>query len=86
MNDGDCPSTHPVRLISIFYEFIWETAPFANRWYGNSQPFVLSNGDPTGYGFHGDFVNGWDVPTLQAAVDACNDSSGYAGPLSPRLG
>lgn len=33
-------------------------------------------GDPTGYGFHGDFVNGWDVPTLQRAVNECNDDSG----------
>jgi hypothetical protein len=33
-------------------------------------------GDNTGYGFHGDFVNGWDVPTLQKAVTTCTDSSG----------
>lgn len=33
-------------------------------------------GDPTGYGFHGDFLNGWDVPTLQRAVNECTDDSG----------
>jgi len=66
---------------------------FADDWYGNSQPFVFSNGDPTGYGFHGDFVsrlclpsmqhlltgfqvNGWDIGTLQSAVDNCKAASG----------
>ena len=24
-----------------------------------------------GYGFHGDFLNGWDVDTLQAGIDQC---------------
>lgn len=33
-------------------------------------------GDTTGYGFHGDFVNGWDVTALQQAVDTCTDDSG----------
>jgi hypothetical protein len=26
-------------------------------WYGANHPFVFSNGDPTGYSFHGDFVS-----------------------------
>lgn len=56
-NDGSCPESHPVHLVSIFYEVIWNTGTFADQWYGDSQPFVLSNGDPTGYGFHGDFVS-----------------------------
>lgn len=29
-----------------------------------------SNSDP-GYGFHGDFLNGWDVDTLQAGIQQC---------------
>ena len=29
-----------------------------------------------GYGYHGDFVNGWDVDVLQSAVTNCNDASG----------
>jgi len=45
-------------------------------WYGDEQPFVLSSGDQTGYGYHGDFINGWDVPTLQDAVTNCNAESG----------
>ncbi|KAF7887425.1 hypothetical protein EAF00_009719 [Botryotinia globosa] len=75
-DSGHCPSTHPKRLVSIFFEILWNTPDFADKWYGNSQPFVWSMGDPTGYGFHGDFVNGWDVPTLQRAVNECTDESG----------
>lgn len=56
-DSGPCPSTHPVHLISLFYEVIYNTQNFANDWYGDSQPFVFAMGDPTGYGFHGDFVS-----------------------------
>ncbi|KAJ7584978.1 hypothetical protein C8J56DRAFT_788645 [Mycena floridula] len=32
----------------------------------------FSNGDPTGYGYHADFINGWDQGVLQRAIDGCN--------------
>ncbi|MCJ1431025.1 hypothetical protein MMC27_000375 [Xylographa pallens] len=64
---GQCPDDHPVPMISIFYEFIFGTGGF--EWYGSEQPFVFSMGDNTGYGFHGDFVNGWDVELLQKGID-----------------
>jgi hypothetical protein len=75
-NGGNCPSTHPVHLISIFYEIIWNTPDFADKWYGSEQPFVYSNGDPTGYSFHGDFLNGWETDLLQAAINDCTAESG----------
>lgn len=56
-DSGTCPDSHPQPLISLFYEIIWNTPDFANDWYGSEQPFVWSMGDPTGYGFHGDFVS-----------------------------
>jgi hypothetical protein len=75
-NAGSCPPSHPKRFISLFYEVIWQTNEFKDMWYGNTHPFVLANGDPTGFGHHGDFVNGWDVKTLQRAVDECTNDSG----------
>ncbi|TVY57397.1 WSC domain-containing protein [Lachnellula cervina] len=75
VDHGSCPGNF-TRLVSIFYEVIWNTPDFDDMWYGDSQPFLFSNGDPTGYGYHGDFVNGWNVSTLQTAVDNCNDNSG----------
>jgi len=33
--------------------------------------FVFAQGDTTGYGFHGDFLNGWDIDVQTAAVADC---------------
>jgi hypothetical protein len=51
---GRCPDTHPKHFLTLFYEVTYRTDMF--EWYSDKQPFVLSNGDPTGYGYHGDFV------------------------------
>lgn len=78
-SDGrhDCPVgwTH---VPSLSYEFYFETMRFAGLWTpdGKTQPFVLANGDRTGYSLHGDFVSGWDTPTLQAIIDNCDTSAG----------
>ncbi|KAJ6186742.1 hypothetical protein N7519_008043 [Penicillium mononematosum] len=45
-------------------------------WYGDNQPFVSSFGDPTGYGLHVDFLNGWDIDVLQDAINTCHDGAG----------
>ncbi|KAG4027427.1 hypothetical protein MFRU_030g00630 [Monilinia fructicola] len=70
---GRCPASHPHHMMTLFFEVTYRTDHFANDWYGNSQPFVLANGDTTGYGFHGDFVNGWDIPTLTKGINNCLD-------------
>jgi hypothetical protein len=77
-NDGSCPESHPVHLISLFYEVVWNVDAFSGMWYNGDgeQPFVWAQGDPTGYGLHGDFLNGWDVELLQEAVDECTSDSG----------
>ncbi|KAK2608377.1 hypothetical protein QQS21_003062 [Conoideocrella luteorostrata] len=69
---GSCPPTHPVRLPSMLFETIWNTAAFKNR----NGRFVLSNGDTSGYAYHGDFITGWDSKFLQQAVDTCTNPSG----------
>jgi hypothetical protein len=56
--NGNCPEGF-VHTPHLFYEVYWNTPLFANEWtpgQGN-QPFVLSHGDPTGYGLHADFVS-----------------------------
>lgn len=65
---GDCPATHPVKFMTLFYEFIWATGSLKNT--GNSG-FVLANGDALGYSMHADFVSGWDEKVLKSAIDQC---------------
>jgi len=72
---GKCPSTHPKRFMTLFYEFIYDAKSWDSEWVDGKHPFVFANGDPTGYGYHGDFVNGWDIPTLEKAIQ-CNADSG----------
>jgi len=75
-NGGVCPQSHPVALLSIFFEFFFETQQF------NGGKFAFANGDPTGFGFHGDFVMGWkDRNLLQTAHRDC-----VAASNCPKLG
>ncbi|TGJ78601.1 hypothetical protein E0Z10_g10161 [Xylaria hypoxylon] len=76
IDNGACPDSHPKRFITIFYEVTWNVDDFKDMWYGDKQPFVFSTGDSTGYGYHADFINGWDIPTLQKAIKECNAASG----------
>lgn len=83
---GDCPASHPVHLVTLFYEYIFEVQkyPFNN---GSDPTWVFDHGDTTGYGFHGDFLNGWPslvngTNVLQEAIDQCNQNNGVAGNLA----
>uniref|UniRef100_A0A0W0F7N3 DUF1996 domain-containing protein n=1 Tax=Moniliophthora roreri TaxID=221103 RepID=A0A0W0F7N3_MONRR len=74
-DSGDCTDpNYPVRMPRIFNEIYWATNEFEayrNEAMKPDQPFVFSHGDRTGYGYHGDFINGWDEGVLQRVVDKC---------------
>ncbi|KAG5926899.1 hypothetical protein E4U53_002961 [Claviceps sorghi] len=72
----DCPKGH-IHVPHLFLEVYWNTPLFKDRWtpgQGN-QPFVLSNGDATGYSNHADFMAGWDEDLLQGIIDHCDAGS-----------
>ncbi|KAF9048855.1 hypothetical protein BJ165DRAFT_1342919 [Panaeolus papilionaceus] len=75
-DSGTCSDPKfPVTLPRIFMEVYWYSADFASvrsQARNTTQPFVFSYGDPTGYGYHADFINGWDHGVLQNAVDNCH--------------
>ncbi|GAA6026743.1 hypothetical protein JCM8097_005827 [Rhodosporidiobolus ruineniae] len=76
---GACPSSHPVRTVTLFYEISWNVAAFnslRSQALNPTQPFVLAMGDSSGYGYHGDFFNGWDGAVLQEAINTCTSPSG----------
>ncbi|KIX06027.1 uncharacterized protein Z518_04001 [Rhinocladiella mackenziei CBS 650.93] len=68
IDHGVCPPSHPVPIPGLFFEVLYMTNLVDQS--GGGQ-FVFSNGDPTGYGFHGDFINGWDVDVQTDAVQNC---------------
>lgn len=70
--DGTCPEGYETRLVSLFFETIWNTYAFKD----SEGYFVLANSDPTGYGYHGDFMHGWEQDVLEEAVKKCTNPSG----------
>lgn len=68
----------PRLLLEVYFETssIVPGKGFQDRWDHSSgkgpQPFLLSNGDTTGYGWHADFMAGWDEDVLQNIIDNCD--------------
>ncbi|KAL9714496.1 hypothetical protein Ac2012v2_002811 [Leucoagaricus gongylophorus] len=75
-DSGTCSDPkYPVTLPRIFIEVYWASNDFEQMKHeakDPSQPLVFAHGDPTGYGYHADFINGWDKGVLQNAVDNCH--------------
>jgi hypothetical protein len=57
-------------MVVLFTEYTFDTGRFDYISGGSS--WVLSTGDDTGLTLHADYMAGWDVPVLQAAIDQCN--------------
>jgi hypothetical protein len=76
----NCPTTHrAARFPTIFIEFWYDISSFNKQYQSTDTPWVLSNGDPTGYSFHGDFLNGWEKGVLGKATaesGGCNCGCG----------
>ncbi|KAK0226894.1 hypothetical protein EDD85DRAFT_855914 [Armillaria nabsnona] len=75
-DNGTCDDPdYPVTIPRIFMEVYWVTQGFQDQRseaMTPRQPFVFSNGDPTGYGYHADFFNGWESGVLQRAINECH--------------
>ena len=56
---GKCPASHPTPLPQLFAEFFHDLSQFAGK-AAAKDPWVLAQGDPTGAGWHADFINGWE--------------------------
>ncbi|KAK3351434.1 hypothetical protein B0H65DRAFT_117959 [Neurospora tetraspora] len=69
---GNCPKGFETKVPSLMYETIWAT----NNFIGQPGQFVWANGDIQGFGYHADFMNGWDEDFLQQAVETCTNDSG----------
>ena len=81
LDNGICPTTHPYLFVHLFYEVLYGVNDIEQTAGGK---FVFSNGDTTGYGFHGDFLNGWDTNVLSAGVKQCaNTDSGAVEDCQP---
>ena len=68
IDNGDCPPGHPVPFVHLFFEVLYGVEQIHQSAGGK---FVFSQGDTTGFGFHGDFYNGWDASVLKDAVKTC---------------
>ncbi|KAI9841138.1 MAG: hypothetical protein M1837_000982 [Sclerophora amabilis] len=69
---GNCPKGYDRRFPSLLYETKWATNDFKDK----EGRFVFSNGDPTGFGYHGDFMAAWDDGVLKQAISQCTSESG----------
>lgn len=78
VKDGQCPEGFGTRLVSLFFETKYDTQDFK----GVDGQFVLATGDPTGCGYHGDFIQGWQTDFLGRAMQECSNPSGEVADCS----
>ncbi|KAK5170882.1 uncharacterized protein LTR77_004026 [Saxophila tyrrhenica] len=69
VQSGPCPKSHPTRLPHIFVENQFDVHGMAGKF--KTDTFTLAMGDPTGYGWHYDFFNGWDDGAIPELFKTC---------------
>ena len=68
IDSGVCPPGYPILLVHLFMETLYSVASIDTS---DGGQYVFSMGDPTGYGFHADFQNGWNHSVQTQAVYNC---------------
>ena len=61
---GSCPPSHNKRLPTLFFEAIFAT----HEIFEAGDQLVYSYNDTIGYGFHGDFINGWEKGAVDVSI------------------
>ncbi|UKZ67872.1 uncharacterized protein TrAtP1_009031 [Trichoderma atroviride] len=75
-NTGVCPQSHPKAILSVFYEFFYDTGSIQNY-----NRLVYADGDATGYSLHADYLQGWkDQNALNNAIATCTGPNGVNDP------
>ncbi|KAL9095119.1 MAG: hypothetical protein Q9165_002722 [Trypethelium subeluteriae] len=69
IENGECPDSHPTKLPHIFMENSFDLSGINGEW--EEDTFMLAQGDPTGYGWHADFYNGWEQGILSKLIMSC---------------
>ncbi|KAL8988123.1 MAG: hypothetical protein Q9177_002754 [Variospora cf. flavescens] len=72
------------RFPEIFVEYWLDTKPFDGQYGADEVPWVIANGDPTGFSFHMDFLNGWKPGVLAKAIRGCDNGNKYTSLDSPQ--
>jgi hypothetical protein len=66
---GVCPQSHPIKMIRTQIESHWDlrNIPLPRN-------LSWSMEDTTGYGYHADFINGWDLDVFNTAREKCGEA------------
>jgi len=64
---GVCPESHSKRLPTVFFEALFRPGGV----YQPGDQLYYSFNDTTGYGFHGDFFNGWQDGLIDEILEGC---------------
>jgi len=72
---GKCPDSHKRQLPTLFFEAIY----MIDGIYAPGDELVYSFDDREGFGFHGDFLMGWEENRIEEMLDYCiNNPDGMA--------